>query len=188
MASFLAGIQGPRIPESTGVTSQKHGGIQKRGGGGICKRKQDTIRHRQWFFPYARVTMDIYGLQDWKFNFDRRKRTAGLCNFTDKVITISSYFFDAQSLTDIINILLHEIAHAVLGMEHWIRTRHHDIVWSTLAQLIGCDARVTVPQFHPYRWFVYCPCGAVRQGRYIRRQIKKQRCQCCNSKLYHSPY
>jgi len=50
----------------------------------------------------------------WTFAFDRAKSRLGLANFKTKTISISRYMAEAATEDDIRQIMLHEIAHALL--------------------------------------------------------------------------
>jgi len=53
----------------------------------------------------------------WGFRFDNGKRRAGQCNYTDKVISISKHLIEHHTLDEVQQVVLHEIAHALVGGE-----------------------------------------------------------------------
>lgn len=71
--------------------------------------------------PYvARYLLEKHGLaeQGWKFAWDNAKRRAGQCRYQTKTITLSQHYVAlnvAERLDDIIDTILHEIAHALAG-------------------------------------------------------------------------
>lgn len=69
---------------------------------------------------------------DWKFEFDSAKQRAGLCNYTDKVISVSKYFVQIHSVDECTQVVLHEIAHALAG-----KSAGHGPDWKRLAKSIG---------------------------------------------------
>jgi predicted SprT family Zn-dependent metalloprotease len=56
-------------------------------------------------------------LSVWGFRFDNGKRRAGQCNFTERVISISKHLVAHHSLDEVQQVVLHEIAHALVGSE-----------------------------------------------------------------------
>jgi len=56
-------------------------------------------------------------LSVWGFKFDNGKRRAGQCNYTERVISISKHLVEHHSLDEVQQVVLHEIAHAMVGSE-----------------------------------------------------------------------
>ena len=63
----------------------------------------------------ARGLMRRYGLAEWEFAFNRRKRSLGLCRYTLRRIELSSHFALAHDATEVRDVILHEIAHCARG-------------------------------------------------------------------------
>lgn len=129
----------------------------------------------------ARNLMQTHGLVNWKFIFDRAKTRAGCCNFTDKTISISKLFIASTSGNDgFRNTLLHEIAHALVGMDGG-----HGPEWKRVAIRIGCDGkRCFKNAFSECRFMVSCECGLVNVSRHkICSRLLMRKCNVCKSKL-----
>lgn len=128
--------------------------------------------------PYvARHLLDKYGLtkQGWTFAWDHARRRAGCCRYSRKRITLSKYYVElnvAERLGDIIDTILHEIAHALVGPKHG-----HDDVWKAKCVEIGArpercyDSKVI--DMPKGKYVAACKCGkvyrrhkALRQGRW----------------------
>ena len=73
-----------------------------------------------------------HGLVNYSFGFDRAVRRAGLCNYTQRRITLSKHFVAHSSYEEIEQVLLHEIAHALAG-----QTAGHGPKWKAQATAIG---------------------------------------------------
>ena len=73
-----------------------------------------------------------HGLISYSFGFDRAVRRAGLCNYTQKRITLSKHFVANSDLDAIEQVLLHEIAHALSGQD-----AGHGRLWKQKASEIG---------------------------------------------------
>eukprot|EP00930_Biecheleria_cincta_P044677 TRINITY_DN30757_c0_g1_i1.p1 TRINITY_DN30757_c0_g1~~TRINITY_DN30757_c0_g1_i1.p1 ORF type:complete len:382 (+),score=65.86 TRINITY_DN30757_c0_g1_i1:149-1294(+) len=79
-----------------------------------------------------------HGLDSWQLGFDKCKRSFGKCSHKKQVVSLSDHFLTEQTTTKkmVLNTLLHEIAHALVG-----KTHGHDSVWRAKAISIGCDGR-----------------------------------------------
>jgi RimJ/RimL family protein N-acetyltransferase/predicted SprT family Zn-dependent metalloprotease len=71
----------------------------------------------------------------WHFEFDSAKRRAGLCNYTERRITISRHLVDLHSIDESLQVMLHEIGHALAG-----KGAGHGPVWKSQAKAIGYRA------------------------------------------------
>lgn len=83
----------------------------------------------------ARTLLDSHGLRDWRFAWDNAKRRAGQCRPASKTITLSRHYVRLNletSFDDVVDTILHEIAHALAGCEHG-----HNDVWKRKAAEIG---------------------------------------------------
>ena len=65
-----------------------------------------------------------YELKQWVFKFSKHKTAAGMCYYDQKLIVLSEYFVLNNSDEEIINTMLHEIAHALAP-----RWEGHGKVW-----------------------------------------------------------
>lgn len=82
-----------------------------------------------------RTELNKYGLTDWavRLNNNPTSHFLGLCSYKDKCIILSSHHIDMHPDADVVNTILHEVAHALCP-------RHgHDEVWAAKAREIGCD-------------------------------------------------
>lgn len=84
----------------------------------------------------ARHLMEKHGLlqQGWAFQWDNARRRAGRCNYHNKTITLSRHYAElniTERLDDIIDTVLHEIAHALTP------GHHHDKVWQLMCVQVG---------------------------------------------------
>jgi len=80
----------------------------------------------------ARELMRKHLLFDWQFEFDRSKRRFGVCNFNRKTIGLSKQLTLLNGKAQVRDIILHEIAHALVGRGHG-----HDKVWKAMCRKIG---------------------------------------------------
>lgn len=97
-------------------------------------------------YELATDLMAEHGLVGWRFQWDDAKRRAGVCRYTTKTIGMSRMWAEHASDDDIIDTILHEIAHALVGAGHG-----HNHVWRAMARSIGCNAQrcATAPETAP---------------------------------------
>ena len=108
----------------------------------------------------AKMLMRLHGLKGWKLEivpkFSRTYRSCyGLCHKTKKIIFLLERFTKCCNASQLVNLMLHEIAHALVGIRH-----DHDQVWRDKCIEIG--GRPTVEQEHcvPERYQAICKlCG-----------------------------
>ena len=72
----------------------------------------------------------------WRFEFDNAKKRFGCCYYYERKITLSSELCKLNDESHIRDTILHEIAHALVGVGHG-----HDAVWKRKAIEIGCNGK-----------------------------------------------
>ena len=98
-----------------------------------------------------------HGLHDWSIVADRAKTRAGVCRFTKRQIGLSAPLTTLHSEDEVLDTILHEIAHALVGPQHG-----HDAVWRAKAREIGCSGERCVSSDAPRvpgDWVGRCPAG-----------------------------
>ncbi len=113
----------------------------------------DLNRVTVWAEALIRMHLDA----SWTFAFDNAKRRAGLCNFTERRISVSKYLAARFSDDDIHQTLLHEVAHALAGA-----AAGHGPAWKRVARELGyvgsaTHALETATELAP--WVGTCPNG-----------------------------
>jgi predicted SprT family Zn-dependent metalloprotease len=86
----------------------------------------------------AESFMSKHGLisNGWKFRYNTRKRSAGICSYRHSTIELSLLLTRLSNVVDVTDTILHEIAHALVGSKHG-----HDAVWQRKAIEIGCNGK-----------------------------------------------
>jgi predicted SprT family Zn-dependent metalloprotease len=59
--------------------------------------------------------MELHNLKDWTFNFHGRKSQLGTCSYKSKTIYLSRLWVETLDEKEILDTILHEIAHALVG-------------------------------------------------------------------------
>ena len=98
-----------------------------------------------------------HGLDDWTIVADRAKTRAGVCRFARRQIGISAPITTLHGESEVLDTILHEIAHALVGPQHG-----HDAVWRAKALEIGCSGDRCVSSEAPRvpgDWTGRCPAG-----------------------------
>lgn len=124
----------------------------------------------------AKELMKKYGLENWSFKFDRAKRRTGRCS-CKKFISLSEFFVKNNEESTVKQTLLHEIAHAIVGVNNG-----HNKIWRAKAKEIGhsgnrCydSSKIIMPK---RKWIGICP-----NCRIEIQYHRKRKCacaDCCN--------
>lgn len=132
---------------------------------------------RQEARDLARSLMDASGLFDWRFRFDHAKRRAGACTHATRTISLSRPLTDLYDADTVRAVILHEIAHALVGPDHG-----HDAAWRRAARSLGAPDSARLPSSLPAPdapWVGTCPrCGATR--RLYRAPRRVSSCGVCS--------
>jgi predicted SprT family Zn-dependent metalloprotease len=108
-----------------------------------------------------------HGLHAWYFAFNRRKQVMGLCVYDRRTIELSAHFVERNTLEEIRDTILHEIAHALVGPGHG-----HDAVWKRKCLEIGArPVRCGQADMPEGRWQAQCG----RCGKNFHRHRKPRR-------------
>lgn len=127
----------------------------------------------------GRSLMDKHKLFKWKFSYSKRiKNVLGLCNYSKKEIILNQVFSRNASPDEVIDIILHEIAHALAGYKN-----QHNHIWKNIFQKIGGTGNVLYSFKTNYvPWNYTAVCCDVTFGRYIKPK-KDLYCSHCSKKL-----
>ena len=131
------------------------------------------------------VRQKVYhGLADeWSATFDLAAGRAAICYFKEKLICLAvSYCMTARE-EELIDTVLHEVAHALVGPQH-----NHDRVWKLAARRIGCTAeRCTAVTHTAGKWIGRCQCARpILRKRLTRGMRTTARCPVCRTKIVWS--
>jgi len=105
----------------------------------------------------ATSLLRAHGLGTWHVGWDNARRRAGMCRYHTRTISLSRPLMALYDADQVREVLLHEIAHALVGPEH-----HHDAVWRAKARELGGTGRRALPAETPRPpapWLGRCPRG-----------------------------
>lgn len=116
----------------------------------------------------------------WRFGFDLAPSRAGVCNYRHKQISLSVTYCLEASREDVVDTVLHEIAHALVGPAHG-----HDAVWRAMAIRIGCSGdRCHTVNHTPPRWIGECECrGKLWERHRLTHTAKTGVCAQCENRI-----
>lgn len=122
--------------------------------------------------------MRAWGIDGWKVRFDRALTRGGTCRHYEHVITLSRPLLRLCSLEQVCEIILHEIAHAIVGPSH-----NHDVVWKKMAQKVGATPRATITGLPRIErgWKGTCPMG--HNITRLRKPSRETSCARCSPKF-----
>lgn len=114
----------------------------------------------------------------WRFQFDQARSRAGQCRYDKKIISMSQYFALHAAQHDVIDTILHEIAHALTPR------RGHDRVWKQVAMTIGCTGeRCHTVKFAKPKYLQQCVRGCWQ--REVHRRRKDLVCRLCKGPVVY---
>lgn len=128
---------------------------------------QPAVSDRLQYRDVRQLALDLlasHGLQDWSFAFNWRKRSLGLCLYRLRRIELSVHFVERNDRVEIVDTILHEIAHALVGPQHG-----HNTTWKRKCLEIGARPERCGDAAMPEgRWQAACT-GCGQQFRRHRR-------------------
>jgi len=146
--------------------------------------KTETMDHIEEF---AAQKLAEHNLTGWKFSFNKRKRSIGVCSYHSSTISVSSSWVGVAPLDKLEDTVLHEIAHAIAGYE-----AHHGPAWERACLLVGADPTATYDAagLDPgYTWSQECPsCG--KGNKYFRKPSTRRQhsCGACSGGTFKSEF
>jgi len=110
----------------------------------------------------ARQKLDENGLQDWKVRIEKAYSRAGVCFHYEKEIRLSEQYIGMMPEVEVLDTILHEIAHALLPAGHG-----HDMLWRATCIKLGCRPKRCLPDTFKLekKWVAICPTCKTRFGR-----------------------
>lgn len=102
----------------------------------------------------ANELMYLYSLDGWQLAFNNSKRMLGVCKEGEKKIELSRVYVLQNTEKHVQDTILHEIAHALVGVKHG-----HNQVWRDMCKRVGatpaaCDKSASLPEG---AWQARCP-------------------------------
>jgi predicted SprT family Zn-dependent metalloprotease len=120
--------------------------------------------------------MRSFGLDDWSFGWNRRVWSMGLCRYSLRRIELSVHLVQRNPAEEVMETLLHEVAHALTGAGHG-----HDRAWRAMCVRVGCrPVRCGEADMPEGRWRATCGgCGATFRRHRRPRRLTGWNCRRC---------
>lgn len=98
--------------------------------------------------------MEKHGLvaRGWRGGFHRAKNKSGSCHYTEMVISLGETFVESNTPERVLQTIMHEIAHALVGAHH-----KHDSVWAAKSRELGGTTYAQNACATVYKWLGRCP-------------------------------
>lgn len=130
-------------------------------------------------YDFAIEKYKEFDLNDWSFGFDLAQNRGGVCKGRSKVITLSVTYCLNAPKEEVLDTVLHEIAHALVGPEHG-----HNKKWRIMAKWIGCKGTVYHEVNHGVdRWHGSCPCGQTWKRKKLMTKVRNATCPKCEERI-----
>ena len=123
--------------------------------------------------------MAEHGLREWDFKWSNAKTIYGQCDYTKRTIILSKILTSIVSEAHVLDTILHEIAHALVGPGN-----NHNHIWKAKAKELGCTPNTgsdtVIPDAKlPPKWVMLFEGEIVH--RWMRKKNKKTFCGNLNS-------
>lgn len=131
------------------------------------------VRTVEEVLVYARKQMERHGL-DWTVKVSGSSKSQGGCaDYAKKELRLAEGFAVRVKIEDLKDVLLHEIAHGLVGKE-----AGHGPLWQQKAIVLGGTGRVRhVITYTPYKWKGECGCTVHPRYKRPRKQYICSRCK-----------
>ena len=73
----------------------------------------------------------------WKFRWHNKKVALGTCSYNRKLIYLAEWYVELNDKDEVMDTILHEIAHALAYHRHGSAGRGHGRIWKTICREIG---------------------------------------------------
>ncbi|MBV8781168.1 MAG: SprT-like domain-containing protein [Phycisphaerae bacterium] len=131
----------------------------------------------------AWTLMREHGLVGWSFAFDHARRRFGCCRIGKKQITLSRPLVLLNSIEQVRDTLLHEIAHALTpGDGHSARWKRKCIEIGANPRRCYAESEVISPPRGPARYLLRCP-RCQWEVRRRRRPSRRLICRLCRGPI-----
>lgn len=122
--------------------------------------------------------MSIHGLRGWKATITDNRSRLGYCHWGKKTIGLSIFHAAGSHENSVMNTILHEIAHALVGPS----SDPHGPAWQRKALEIGCNAERCGHMNAPKKFTGHCP--SCKKEYHVNRRTTFACGDCCKQYNY----
>lgn len=137
---------------------------------------------RSEILALGREHADDHGLRHWKVkDATRSVTTAGWCKYRSRTIELNCDLMEKWPYADVLDVVLHEVAHAISFRRHGRRGKGHGRLWKQTAVEVGaepsrCYESERLPKPEP-RWMGVCLQGHTQPK--VRQPSTYYSCTAC---------
>lgn len=123
-----------------------------------------------------------YYLPEWTFQFDGAKKRFGYCSYRRKEITVSLEMAIKNEEDQVLDVILHEIAHGIAGHK-----AGHGFEWKRVCVDIGADPNQyydsSTVQQADHRYEAMCSCNRPHKRHQKPWRGRTYYCRTCHEQL-----
>ena len=123
----------------------------------------------------------------WKFRWHNKKVALGTCSYNRKLIYLAEWYVELNDKDEVMDTILHEIAHALAYHRHGSTGRGHGRIWKSICREIGAKPercskdKLNKPKNH-HKYVDKC-CGTEYKRHRLRKNARYS-CPKCGVSLY----
>ena len=123
----------------------------------------------------------------WKFRWHNKKVALGTCSYNRKLIYLAEWYVELNDKDEVMDTILHEIAHALAYHRHGSAGRGHGRIWKSICREIGAKPercskdKLNKPKNH-HKYVDKC-CGTEYKRHRLRKNARYS-CPKCGVSLY----
>jgi predicted SprT family Zn-dependent metalloprotease len=134
---------------------------------------------RSRLIAVAAELFHLHGLtaRGWRLTFRNYAHRLGSCCSRKRIISLNDFYAERNGETPVLDTLLHEIAHALVGP-----SLGHGAVWKAMARKLGCIPKAcgkTGLTLRPGSYQATCPTCAHLFNKYRRPKPVRYYCPAC---------
>jgi len=131
---------------------------------------------------FTALLMTQYGLKDWQFEWSNERRILGRCFYKRKVIRLSRPYVELNDESEVVDTILHEIAHAIAGYE-----ADHGPIWQAVAKGLGARPEACADMsthVSTAQYTAECSCGISHRPFFAKPRLQRS-CRSCRDLLVY---
>jgi len=130
----------------------------------------------QEYLKTAESLLKKYKLDKWNCAVSHNARSwLAKCYYGNKQIVLSKYLLELGSNEEVMDTILHEVAHAIVGPD----VEHHGKEWLAKSKELGCSGNLAGHRIAPYLYEAKCSKCNSEFGLDKLRKNKTYFCQPC---------
>lgn len=142
-----------------------------------AKRAPGKLGLRELQKIFNDLKLLFFKLKGWRLQSKDMRKASGLASYDTKTISFSKFIFTRWSKREIMNVFIHEVAHALLTYKH-----QHDENWTIVDRFLGGSSKVYCPIFYKPHYYFDCKCSMYRVAYGPSRPVVCSECGCLETR------